>query len=177
MRKLKKENKTMAEEDVFDRFTDPVRKRKKKEKEEKERKKRKLELLSIGKKFAKDFFNDSPSDQERKLWSQYVADSLPSVSELEQKLADFKGVDGLDESLINPKKKAKAGLKAAFSYLAVAYHCAGWLEQNLAALGWKTNMTNYCPSAVSHSIPEIVEATGECYKMAVKQMILLIKPM
>jgi len=101
-----------------------------------------------------------------------VENPVPSLGDLErlQKVANEMTIDS-----IGYVRMAKtAGFYAVMDCLQAMGHCTEWLEGRLNRVGWKRNMTGYIPTAVSHSTNEILPATLECYKMAIKQMIQFV---
>lgn len=156
------------DEDVFDRFTDPGKKRKRKQKKEETEEERKAKIVNMGKRWAKDEFNSPPTPDQVALWSGYVTDAVPSVAELERLTseADTLTVDALGYI---PLSKVN-GLFSIMDCLNAMMHCKTWLNERLERVGWKLNLTGYDPVAVSHSSKEVLAATLECYRMALKQM-------
>lgn len=160
-------------EDILDRFTDPSKKRKRKEKKEKHEEEKKIKLVNAGKRWAKDAFNTPPTTDDLVLWAKFVEPPVPTLADLEHlhTAAEHLTVEGIG---YEPLAKT-GGFFAVMDCLNAMVHCSGWLKDRLARVGWKINMTGYEPTAVSHSTNEVLPATLECYRMAIKQMILFVK--
>jgi len=157
-----------AREDILERFTDPTKKRKRKEKKEEAVQQKCSKICNDGKLFAVDFFNTPPTKEDVVLWETQVILPLPEIAMLEQLLVE----SHID--MINYTPLARLdGLFCVLDFLSAADHCSNWLEKSLQKVGWKRNMTSYHPVSVSHSSKELLSATLECYKMSIKQMILL----
>lgn len=156
------------EEDIFDRFTDPKKKRKRKAKKLETEHERRQHNFNMGKKFAKHHFNEVPSAEDAQLWRNFVIEPLPSINFLQKELTEV-----TIEKIGYQKMSRTDGIFAVVDFLAAAEYCSDWLEKQLRAAGWKRNMTGYVPITVSHSTNELLMATLECYKMAIKQMMRL----
>lgn len=159
-------------EDIFDRFTDPKRKKRKKEIQEKSAEEKRQEILSLGKLHAKDFFNEQPSKDDLKNWQRYVV-APPSEEKLDQLLKSMQECKDCKDCNTHIQFQSvgiSRGLYCVFNFLHCVLHCKKWLQERLLELGWKENVTGYDPICVSHSINELLPAMIECYKMAIKQM-------
>ena len=77
-----------------------------------------------------------------------------------------------DETVVVDSSNAMA---VVCHFIQCAEICQQWLTTELSAIGWKTNMTSYHPLSVSHSTKELTRASLECFKMACKQMILVLE--
>ncbi len=161
------------EEDILYRFSNPVNKRKRKEKKEKREEEKKAKIVNDGKLFAVDQFNTEPTKEELEMWRGFVDEPMPSLDELTrlQEAATTMTTD----SIGYVRMEKTTGFFAVMDCLQAMGFCAEWLENKLRRIGWKRNMTGYVPTAVSHSTNEILGATLECYRMAIKQMILFVK--
>lgn len=161
-------------EDVLERFTDPVKKRKRKEKKEKKEDDKRQKIVNDGKKWAKDEFNTPPTPEQLVMWNQYVdATRALSIAELERLVEESQA---LTTEFIEYQNLPKIdGLYAVMNCLNAFIHCGTWISKKLTEMGWKINMTGYDPVAVSHSTQEVLTATLECYRMALKQMLMVKK--
>jgi len=158
------------EEDILDRFTDPEKKRKKKEKKEETEKQRRENLMAAGKLKAEDCFNVPLAAEEISLYKIATVEPIAPLAYLE------KCVNKETISDIGYVRMSDAdGLYCVLDFIQAAIHCMEWLDSQVKRMGWKMNMTGYNPISVSHSTEEVLSATWECYKMAAKQMILLLK--
>jgi len=155
-------------EDVFDRFTDATKKRKRKEKKTNESQKKRAKIVNTGKKFAKSEFNVVPTPEDVELWEAFVVQPVPDQKWLETRLREAKITDVGYQQL--PKTH---GIFCVYDFLSAAGHCTEWLDMQLHRMGWRRNMTGYVPVTVCHSTNELLDATLECYKMAIKQMLRL----
>lgn len=153
-------------EDIFDRFTDPVKKRKRKTKKDEEECKKRAKMVNMGKKFSKNHFNDPPKPEDIKLWKEFVIKPSPDVSWLKKKLKEAK----VEDIEYKPTGRSDS-IFCVFDFLAAAAHCTEWLDTQLRSMGWKRNMTGYSPVSASHSTNEVLNATFECFKMAIKQQL------
>lgn len=162
------------DEDILDRFSDPTKKRKRKEKKDEKEEERKAKMVNAGKRFAVDEFNTPPSAEDLATWQKFVEPPLPTLLDLEhlQKAAEAMTIDAIGYTSLAKTE----GFFAVMDCLNAMVHCSTWLKDRLSRLGWKINMTGYEPTAVSHSTREILPATLECYRMAIKQMIWLATP-
>lgn len=161
------------DEDVLDRFSDPAKKRKRKEKKDKQDQEKKLKAVNAGKRWANDEFNTPPSPEELEIWRSFVTTPLPTLSDLESLQRDAEHMTV--ESLGYIPLARTDHFFCVMDCLSAMHHCEAWLNERLARVGWKINTTGYEPRAVSHSTKEILPATLECYRMALKQMILLVQ--
>jgi hypothetical protein len=59
-------------------------------------------------------------------------------------------------------------LECIFVFVEVADHCAQYTARALAQLGWREDLTDYDPVVVSNSVEELLEATIEHHRMAIK---------
>lgn len=160
-------------EDILDRFTDPVKKRKRKAKKEQQEEEKRTKLLNAGKRWARDEFNTVPTPEDLALWSSFTEAPVPTLVDLERLHAD---AETLTVETIGYQPLSKTdGFFAVMDCLSAMVHCSAWLKERMARLGWKLNMTGYEPTAVSHSTKEVLLATLECYRMAIKQMMLWVK--
>lgn len=168
--------------DILDRFTDPER-RLKKAKKQKEIKEKKLEqLLNMDKKFAKDYFNEDINKQTYQEWSKHISNNISNnIDELKTKLNELENIIDPNHILYPPEKKEiphennNDELMPILKFIETEYYCMDWLQKKTNELGWKENITGYNPIIVSHSIPELIKSTFECYKMMIKQMILYLQ--
>jgi hypothetical protein len=156
------------EEDIFDRFTDPTKKRKRKAKKLETEQERRQRNFNMGKKFADDHFNEEPSAEDAQLWRSFTVEPMPGIQYLKQELENM-----TTEKIGYIKLAHTNGIAAVVDFLAAAEYCTDWLDQQLRLAGWKRNMTGYVPITVSHSTNELLMSTAECYKMALKQMLRL----
>jgi len=155
---------------LLDKLTDPTVKQKKKEKKEKRQEEKRERIVESDKKYAKDMFNHDPTSEEVTLWKSNVNAIVLDLTTL-QKLYDESVA-----SLIEYKKLDRLdGLYCVLDFVNCAEYTKTWLEIQMTKLGWKTNMTLYHPIAVSNSTDELLSATLECYRMMIKQMMLLVK--
>jgi hypothetical protein len=154
-------------EDVFDRFTDPFKKRKRRQKSQLRQEKRKEDLYFAGKKFAKDVFNEPLTTDKAKMLTPFICE-IKSTEYLKKRLEEV----GTGE--LNYKIKKTRGINSIMDFIACSTRCKEWLEAELNKVGWKHNKTHYNPIAVSHSSSEVMNATVECFKMSCKQMLLYI---
>jgi hypothetical protein len=152
------------EENILDRFTDPVKKIKKKRKREQEETEKRKNICMSGKEFAKDQFNEPMTTMSYDLVKSYI-EKPPDQTFLTQRMTE---VDQND--IGHQKSNSKDGLSGVFDFILCAGKCMQWLDIELKKIGWKKNMTNYNPVSVSHSSSEVQEASIECFKMACKQM-------
>lgn len=156
-------------EDIFDRFTDPTKKRKRQEKKEQKEAEKIQKVVESNKEYAADKFNDPLSSEEFTRLQAYVRTPVQSVTWLSQ-LWDH--AQKHHSEVINYKsRETGGGVCCVFDYLQAAVHCQNWLNRHLAHIGWTANCTGYDPVEVSNSTAEVLQATYECYKMAVKQML------
>lgn len=159
-------------EDILDRFTDPVTKRKRMaQREEKREAKRRKEFLD-GKYFACDFFNEPPSAAQLHQWRQSwkppaVTPHIPLIgSEIHQEDEDW-----LKKQIGFTAQPRSDDPFAYIEYFATAvHHCQTWLQQKLNELGWSKNETGQDPVLVSYSVSELLFSTWQTYHMAVKQI-------
>jgi hypothetical protein len=106
------------------------------------------------------------------MWAQYVQHPVPSLDDLQRLLDSAYNMQ--EEDLGYTSLDKTDGFFAVMDCLNAMMHCTTWLKERLARVGWKTNMTGYEPTAVSHSTTEVLQATIECNKMIIKQMILFV---
>lgn len=64
------------------------------------------------------------------------------------------------------------GIQCVFDFIDCAVHVTEWLQNKLSIIGLKFNITGYSPVAASHSIPELIKSSTECYKMNIKLKML-----
>jgi hypothetical protein len=165
----KGKRKEREDEDILDRFTDPAKKRKKKEKKELSEKEKRDKLMSAGKLKAEDCFNVSFTPEEITLYKTGQLETLPTVEYL--KSCTLKN----NVNDIGYKRMLRLdGIYCVLDFITAASHCTEWLDTEVRKMGWRMNMTGYNPISVSHSTEELLSATMECYKMAAKQMLLLM---
>jgi hypothetical protein len=139
---------------LLDRFTDPVKKKKRKRRKEAAEAVKRQRIVEDGKRYARDCFNDPPSSEDRELWGRFYA---PPPTEYVPAPLEYETITNHGE------------MSCVFDFILAAGHCAEWLRGELAAIGWKKNVTGYSPVAVSHSTNELLSATRECRDMALKQ--------
>ena len=151
---------------MLDNLTDPVKKKKRKRKREQKVQEKRKKICMSGKEFARDHFNEPPTEEKQEMVRDFVRPKTLSTPELEKKIQE---VDIEDIGYV--KLEHKGGMACVFDFILCAGKCDKWLQQELKIVGWKKNMTNYNPISVSHSANEVQEATVECLKMACKQMI------
>ncbi len=159
-----------GEEDVFDRFTEPKKKRKRKAARKDKKVKRRLANFMAGKLLAADCFNDAPTEAERALWSKQTLPVRLAQSELEAWLERVEPDDIKFERWPN-----RSGLLAAYELFDACDFCKNWFEVQLRRVGWRMNMTGYHPASRCHSTNELLFAYAEALKMAIKQMLLLVR--
>lgn len=178
-------------EDVFDRFTDPVKKKKKRVKNAIKKKEKEDNIFMSGRELSMNHFNTPMDRIQFDLLKSKAIRTVP-IKDLEDLLRTSsiqdlnmgdKPKDEIDSDQeygpIKNKSKRKRkitfpvdkGLGGVFSFIIVAGKCNNWLQEKLKSIGWKENMTNYNPISSSHSIIGVKESTIECFKMACKQMI------
>jgi len=165
MKRKTPEDDTKDQEDILDRFTDPVKKKKKKQKIAAKKEKKRSDIQSAGKKYHGDVFNVPLSPKQMALLKPFVTKKL-SPEDLKARIED-----ATVEDIPYTPQKGKDGLSYVFGFILCSSECATWLNHKLEEIGWVRNMTLYNPVAVSHSITEVTQATIECYKMACKQML------
>lgn len=156
---------TQMSDCVLERFTDPVKKKKKKHKQAQHLKAQQTKNIMRGKELAQHHFN-TPFTQTYIDLIQNEIDKPQSIECLQAYVVNAKVEDIKYVSVAS-----KDGLVCVFNFIACASFCKSWLKIQLKNIGWQNNMTNYNPIAVSHSPPELLSATIECFKMACKQMI------
>ncbi len=150
---------------LLDRFSDPHTKAKKQVKRVKKQEEKRHNDVQAGKIMAVDCFNTRPTPEQMALWSRFVTPSPASLAQLEAWLR------AADPSMIQYVDLPRTdGLFSVCNFITCAKHCQEWLDQQLSKIGWKQNMTLYNPVCVSHSAREVLDATIETYKMAIKQM-------
>ena len=155
-------------EDILDRFTDPVKKQRKKRKRQEKHEEQCKKVRMSGKEFAADWFDGPLTEDQLKILQQNVVlTKLPKEADLETWL------ETVTEDLIGYKKDKKGVtcMAAVFEFILCSAHCQKWLQREFEKMGFKQNMTNYNPVAVSHCVAEVLGATVECYKMGCKQML------
>ena len=155
------------EEDVWDRFSDPVKKAKRKKKR-KARQQSQADLCFYrGKLFAVDMFNTEPTAEQLETWKKSIDWDVEWVDEKAK--AFMKG----SHAKMVPYTKIKCDAKNPFRFIAEYLHnltlLKPWFKQELKRWGWLENCTGYDPFKVSHSFPELKMAIVECLKMALKQ--------
>lgn len=156
-------------EDVFDRFTDASKKRKRLERKKQQEAEKTQKIVESNKEYAADKFNDPLSIEEFTRLKTYIRSPVKAVKWLSQ-LWHHAQQHHCD--VINYRsQETSGGVCCVFDYLQAAVHCQTWLNHNLAHIGWTNNCTGYDPVEVSNSTAEVLQATYECYKMAVKQML------
>ena len=156
-----------AQEDILDRFTDPVKKQKKKRKREKHIEEKCKKICMSGKELADDHFNHELTPVDIKL---IEANLLPTICPKTEILRKLETVDSsaIGFVLTNPNA---IGIAMVCEFLLCSGSCDTWLQKQIGLLGFTKNLTNYNPISASHSISEVLEATVECYHMACKQML------
>lgn len=162
-----------TEESILKKFQDPVKKRQRKEKRNKQEEERKAKIVNAGKRWAKDEFNSAPSAEELSTWKKLLLDTVPSMEHLEEMKLESESMTVESIKYVPPLRTD--GLYSIMNFVSAMDHCTNWLNSRLTETGWKMNATNYDPVAVSHSTTELLAATLECYRMAIKQMILIVK--
>lgn len=156
------------EEDVFERFRDPTVKRKRKLVRRKRIAEKRQKIVNSGKLLASEVYNEKPSESECALWSRYSISPAPLSRGDLQRL--------LDSSCTVPYQRLEnlEGLLCIVDFIRAADFCKAWLSDKLRSIGFTENMTMYNPLAVSHSTSEILSATAECFKMAIKQRLHML---
>jgi hypothetical protein len=158
-------------EDVFDRFSDPLKKRKRKRKKETVNRVKRRKIFMSGKEFAVDHFNTPlTSDCATDLLSFVsIQKPKPTIEELKRKYENIQVSDiGFSEK---KSQRNSQGMDCIFNFIMCAGHCQKWMAESMEVLGWTKNATNYNPISASHSVNELTQATVEWYKIACKQMI------
>jgi len=171
--------------ELLHRFSDPdVKRRRVEKKVDAEREKKKL-IMSIGKVFAKNCYNDitrAPDEwREHHQWPESLpSDDADRYIHLRDLYRHMK--PGVVENRVREMAPAKGrgsqkadpgSIFACLTYFQVAEDCTKWLDDELKRIGWKKNMTDYDPVAVSGSSAELYMAHAECARMAYKQAALL----
>lgn len=162
----KKTNKKKNFDELLDDFTHPKTLQKRKIKQE--AKQKKLETQREQKN-ADDYFNEIPDEKQLMMWKNHI-NYIPSLDVLNKlfdessiEIIDYKRLDCIDEMF------------GVLDFIACAKHIQCWLEIQMAIIGWKNNLTMYNPIAVSNSTSDLLKTTLECFRMMIKQMILVIK--
>lgn len=161
-KKLSKEEKKQQ----LEKFTDPICLQEKKKKTAARCK----DNANNNKTFAIDTFNEDFTQKDIDLiQSSIMTDNLVTNDFLIDQMNKI-SIDYIDFTY-----KPSGGFGAIFEYIKCASICKEWLAKNLKLIGWKQNMSNYDPIAVSNSCSELQNSTIECYKMCCKQMINYLK--
>lgn len=158
-------------DDILDRFTDPITKRKRNARKEAQRESKRRKVFLDGKWFACDLFNEPPTPTKLQQWHQAWTrpTTMPIVplmgSEYQQEDEEW-----LQKQLgINAKPSSDDPFAYITYFATVVNHCRNWLHHKLTELGWTRNETGYDPVEVSYSVPEVLHATWQAYHMAAKQ--------
>lgn len=166
-----KKRKAAALDSFLDKLTHPKKKAKDKAHQEKLEEEKILKLVEGDKRYAKDCFNDPPTEEELKLWKPYVLPTAPTLDTLQELLQN-----ATTHEVIGYKRMSNLdGLYCILDFVSAAEHCMKFLEQKMAIIGWSQDLTNYNPVVVSNSTPELLVATFECYKMMIKQMMRFVE--
>jgi hypothetical protein len=132
-------------------------------------------VRSSNKKYAVDLWNEKPKSMEtwKKQWepgniTKEEVNKLYSkatTAELRKEYAAHVGVSIEDFEQ----------LSGTIYFFSCLEFCSNWLLKKLSLLGFKKNVTGYDPIDVSHSMAELLEASTECYKMMLKQILWMIE--
>ena len=153
---------------LLDKFTDPEIKRKRKARKEDKQEGKRLKRLTDGQLFSTDMFNEPATIEEAELWS--TAYILGAISEPEFQAECKKWQEEEDVQVIGYVGLTDtSGLNSVYNYLRASVFCTEWLNEKLLSIGWKRNMTQYDPITVTFFTRQLLTATLECFKMALKQ--------
>ena len=153
------------EEDIFARFTDPVKKKKRKKIKDEKQETERQRVAMMGKEMAVDHFNSDMLVEDAGRLKMYVRNPL-TQEQIRQKMDQVKASDINYKPMLNTK-----GMACVFDFIFGAQHCKQWLDKKLLEIGWTRNATGYNPISVSSTVEQVTEACVECFKMACKQML------
>lgn len=169
-RKHGKKRKMDALDELLDKLTDPEKKAKKRAKKEKKIEEKQEQAIESDKLYAKDCFNVVPTPEELTLWVACTTNTLSNIEDLKKWLSEAVSYEMIGYTRLEDL----SGLNCILDFWGAAEHCKAFLEDKQNLLGWKINATGYDPVAVSSSTPELLVATFECYKMMIKQKMVLL---
>jgi hypothetical protein len=166
MPKHSAEKDAAEEEDVSDRFTDPVKKKKKQKAKAAKKDAEREKIALMGKQFAKDRFNEALTPEDVSALSSFVVTTVDE-DEIRHEMETVKAAEIKYETSANA-----SGMLYVFDFINGARRCQEWLDRRLLAIGWSLNRTGYYPISMSNTVDEAKNACVECFKMACKQMLL-----
>jgi len=152
-------------DELLEKCQSPEKKAAKREKKEKKR----VQALEDGKKYAASSYNMHIPESELDLWASKYKPKL-SLAELEKRLKQ-KVIPQFQDL----NEEGSEGFYSCLHYIKCYNVCEKWLHEHLNELGWSENMTGYKPVQACSSVSELLQAYSECYRMAVKQAVLLCK--
>lgn len=161
---------------LLESFSDPVKLGKRKINQEGKKVKRQRANVSSGKELADEKFNQPLTLLDYKNLKQNII-SEPHRSVVEKYLSTTHWSEIPYESktkTIGDEARSE-GLYYVYEFILCASCCSKWLQERLTSIGWRVNMTGYDPVSNSHSPPELLSSTVECFKMACKQMIRFLE--
>jgi hypothetical protein len=158
--------------DQLGRFTEPAKRQKKVQRTQIRKKTKEKQVCERHKKYANQFYNVALNKETYEHLLSFVTQPfLVNKGDLEHKL-QTQTEPAFEEATVVDCNNPMA---VVGHFIKCADFCQTWLIQQLAMIGWKANMTNYHPLSVSHSTTELTKATLECFRMACKQMILVLE--
>ncbi len=160
------------ETDLLQKLTDPVKLRKKAHKKQTAKAIRARQICSLHKQYANQHYNLALNQQTYEHLRLYICRPNHITKEVLTEVIRNKTPPEFTSPTaeVDPNNS----LAVVLQFIKCAQFCQAWLNKELVNIGWTENMTNYEPLSVSHSSPELIKATLECFKMACKQMILVI---